>query len=55
MTELLDLVTTTLGANILVPIYQQHPALGTVMEPGDWYAGRKTPGRILFRKSSDPE
>ena len=50
--QLLDGVTATLGADILVPIYQQYPALNTVMEPGDWYARGMASGRFLFRKSN---
>ena len=29
-------LVTLVGARILVPIYQQHPNLGRVMEPGPW-------------------
>jgi hypothetical protein len=31
-------VTTTLGAQVMIPIYEAHPSLGRVMEPGDWLA-----------------
>jgi gamma-glutamylcyclotransferase (GGCT)/AIG2-like uncharacterized protein YtfP len=34
--QLFSELTTLIGAEIMVPIYMEHPELGRVMEPGDW-------------------
>lgn len=45
-------VTTTLGAQVMIPIYEAHPSLGRVMEPGDWLSNAAVTHKFGFRTST---
>jgi hypothetical protein len=42
-------LVTVLGARIMVPIYQAHPHLGRIMEPGEWMAQDTSRRKFGFR------
>jgi len=38
---------TVLGADIMLPLYTQHPQLGRIMEPGSWLKSLSGQSRLV--------
>ena len=43
-------LVTMLGSRIMIPIYQAHPHLGRIMEPGEWMTEDVSRRKFGFRE-----
>ncbi len=45
-------LVTIVGSRLMVPLYQQHPQLGRIMEPGPWLDRASSRIKFGFRNST---